>query len=188
MKSEGSNRIASLQVGLDNWFVRNLNGLKAVLRVTFGVMWLIDGLFKFNPQTADTVVQNINNAAQTQPSWLTPWFDFWSTTVSSNPSFFVLSTGVLELAIAFGLIFGFARKLTYTVSFFISLVIWSVPEGFGGPYGPGSTDIGTGIVYAIASLFLLLVNAAFGPSKYSIDGWIERRWTSWKRIAEIRSG
>ncbi len=183
----GRGRMLSLQVSLDNWFVRNLNALKTTMRVIFGIIWAIDGSFKFSPQTVDNVVQMINNAAQVQPSWLSPWFNFWSTTVNSNPRFFVLSTGILELAIAFGLIFGFARKLTYTVSFFISLVIWSVPEGFGGPYGPGSTDIGAGILYAIASLFLLLINATFGPSKYSLDNLIERRWPSWKRMAEIRS-
>jgi nitrite reductase (NO-forming) len=65
------------------------------------------------------------------------------------------------------------------------LIIWSVPEGFGGPYGPGSTDIGTGMVYAIVSFLLLVINAAFGPSRYSLDFIIERKWPRWKKIAEI---
>ena len=156
------------------------------MRIIFGIMWGIDGAFKFFPGTPAAMVQMINDASRGQPSWLAPWFNFWSTTVASNPSFFVYSTGVLELLISFGLIFGFARKISYTASFFIGLVIWSVPEGFGGPYGPGSTDIGIGIVYAIASLFLLLLNATFGPSRYSLDVAIEERWPFWKKVAEIR--
>lgn len=107
--------------------------------------------------------------------------------VSSNPAFYVYSTGILELALAFCLIFGFLRKPAYTVSLFLSLIIWSVPEGFGGPYGPGSTDIGTGIVYAIVSFMLLVINAAFGPARYSLDFLIERKWPRWRKIAEIRS-
>jgi nitrite reductase (NO-forming) len=67
------------------------------------------------------------------------------------------------------------------------LIIWSVPEGFGGPYGPGSTDIGTGIVYALASILFLVAMAAFGPSSLSLDSAIERKWPSWKRLAEIKS-
>lgn len=185
--THSKNPIAKTQVVLDNWFVRNLFSIKTALRLTFGVMWGIDGALKFSPGTTSSMVTLIGSAGKAQPSWLLPWFSFWSETVSSNPSFFVYSTGTLELAISFGLIFGFLRKITYTASFILGLVIWSVPEGFGGPYGAGSTDIGTGIVYAIVSVFLLLMNATFGPSKYSLDSLIESRFPAWRRVAEIRS-
>ncbi len=62
-----------------------------------------------------------------------------------------------------------------------------MPEGFGGPYGPSSTDIGTGIIYAFVFLLLMVINATFGPSRWSLDYAIERRWAAWTRIAEIRS-
>jgi thiosulfate dehydrogenase (quinone) large subunit len=64
--------------------------------------------------------------------------------------------------------------------------LWSVPEGYGGPYGPGSSDIGTGILYAIVAFMLLIINATFGPSRYSLDFLIERKWRWWKKIAEIK--
>lgn len=177
----------SLQVGLDNWFVRNVSALKAVLRVLFGIFWLIDGALKFQPGLVEAFPDMVKGAADGQPAWLAGWFSFWASTTSSNPAFFVYSTGILEVAIGACLILGFLRKLAYTASFFVSLVIWSVPEGFGGPYGPGSTDIGTGIVYALASLLFLIVNAVFGPSPYSLDYQLEKRLPWWKRIAEIRS-
>src|SRR3989454_6227948 len=179
--------MASIQVFLDNWFVRHLGALKTTMRVIFGVVWTVDGAFKFQPGFADSLAQMISDAGQGQPSWLQPWFGFWSQTVSANPGFFVTTIGVLELALGFGLLLGFMRKVAYAAGFFLSLVIWSVPEGFGGPYGPSSTDIGTGIIYAFVFLLLMIINAAFGPSRWSLDYAIERRWPAWKKASEIRS-
>ena len=61
----------------------------------------------------------------------------------------------------------------------------SVPEGFGGPYGPGSTDIGTGIIYSFVFLALIMINAISETSKFSLDYFIERRFQLWKRVAEF---
>ena len=175
-----------MTLNVDNWFVRNLLALKTIVRIIFGIFWAIDGALKFAPGFVDSFSTVIKDAASGQPSWLAGWFSFWASITSSNPSFYVLSIGLIELALAFGIIFGFLRKLSYTVSLLLSLIIWSVPEGFGGPYGPGSTDIGTGMVYAIVSFMLLVMNAAFGPSRYSLDFIIERKWPRWKKIAEIK--
>src|SRR2546426_293689 len=136
---------------------------------------------------ADSLAQMISDAGQGQPSWLQPWFAFWSQTVGANPGFFITTIGALELALGFALLLGFMRKVAYTAGIFLSLIIWSVPEGFGGPYGPSSTDIGTGIIYAIVFLLLMIINAAFGPSRWSLDYAIERRWPAWKKVSEIRS-
>ncbi len=161
--------------------------MKTAMRVIFGIVWAIDGALKFQPGVSNSMVDMINSAAQGQPAWLSPWFSFWSQTVSTNPSFFVYSVGVFELALAFALIFGFLRKIAYAGGFLLSFVIWSVPEGFGGAYGPGSTDIGTGIIYAFVFLFVMITNAAFGSSRLSLDHLIEKRFPSWKKLAEIRS-
>ncbi|TLZ81480.1 MAG: DoxX family membrane protein [Methanobacteriota archaeon] len=179
--------MASIQVFLDNWFVRHLGSLKTTVRVIFGVVWTIDGAFKFQPGFADSLAQMISDAGQGQPSWLQPWFGFWSQTVSANPGFFATTIGLLELALGIALLLGFMRKVAYTAGIFLSLIIWSVPEGFGGPYGPSSTDIGTGIIYAFVFLLLMIINATFGPSRGSLDYAIERRWPAWKKVSEIRS-
>jgi nitrite reductase (NO-forming) len=171
---------------IDNWFSRNLSSLKTVVRIIFGVFWAIDGALKFYPGFVNTFPNLIKDAALGQPSWLAGWFSFWASTTSMNPAFYVYSSRLLEVALAFCLIFGLMRKLSYTVSLFLSLVIWSVPEGFGGPYGPSSSDIGTGIVYALVSLMLLLINATFGPSRHSLDFFIEKKWPWWKKVAEIK--
>ncbi len=181
-----STGVARLQESADNWFVRHAGALKSVMRIVFGVVWGIDGLLKFQPGVSDSLAGMISDAGQGQPAWLQPWFAFWSQTVSSNPGFFTTTIGLLEVALALALLLGFLRKLAYTGGFFLSLVIWSVPEGFGGPYGPGSTDIGTGIIYAFVFLFLMVVAATYGPSRWSLDYRIERRWPAWRRLAEFR--
>ncbi len=179
--------MASLQTSLDNWFVRNLIPTKTAMRIIIGVVWGIDGALKFQPGVAEALPGMISDAAQGQPDWLAPWFQFWSQAVSTNPAFFVDTIGLLELALSFSLLVGFLRKIAYTGGFLLSLLIWSVPEGLGGPYGPSSTDIGTGIIYAFIFLFLLIINAGFGSSRYSLDHLIERRWPAWGKAAEIRS-
>lgn len=169
----------------DNWFVRRIHQIKTIVRIVFGVFWLIDGVLKFSPNLVQAFPDMVRSAAAGQPSWLAGWFSSWASVVSSNPSFFVYSIGIVEILIAFCIITGFMRKITYLVTFFISLLIWSVPEGFGGPYGPGSTDIGTGVVYALTSFLLLIINATSGTSRYSLDRFIESRFPAWKRIAEV---
>ena len=164
---------------------RRREEVKSLVRIVFGVVWLIDGLLKFQPGMPAVFVQLIHAAGQGQPGWLMPWFNFWANTVASNPGFWVMLIGTGELLLGLALVFGVVRKLAYIIGFFFSLVIWSVPEGFGGPYGPSSTDIGTGVIYAIVFLMLMLINAGYGTSKYSLDALIERRIKWWGKIAEF---
>ena len=177
---------AHAQERVDSWIVRHLGLLKSSLRILFGVFWAIDGALKFQPGLISNFPQMVTGAGQGQPAWLSGWFTFWASQASAHPTLLVYGTGILELALAFSLLFGFLRKVAYTGGIVLSLFIWAVPEGFGGPYGPGSTDIGTGIVYAIAFLLLMALNATYGPSKLSLDYLIERRWPGWQRYAEIR--
>lgn len=152
----------------------------------FGIIWGIDGLFKFWPGLVSTFPSMVQQVASGQPNWLQGWFSFWIAQASSNPALIVYSTGALELLLAFCLIAGFARKTAYGGGAILSLLIWAVPEGFGGPYGPGATDIGTGIVYAMAFLFLIILNASNGTNPYSLDSIIEKKIKWWKVLAEVR--
>ena len=176
----------ALHYRLDRWFVRNSLKLSRTFAIVFGLIWGIDGGLKFMGGAVSALPDMISSAAAGQPSWLQPWFSFWASQVSTNPTFWVYLTGVLELALAFALIAGFMRKTAYTGGFMLSLFIWAVPEGFGGPYGPTSTDIGTGIVYAMVFLFLLLLNATHGTNPYTLDAKIEKKAKWWKTFAELK--
>jgi nitrite reductase (NO-forming) len=167
------------------WWGRNARELKTLFRVVFGIIWLIAGAFKFAPGLVDDFPGMVTDAGAGQPAWLAPWFDFWASQATANPALWVYLTGVFELAVGLSLVFGFMRKIGYLGGAILSMFIWAVPEGFGGPYGSGSTDIGGGVVYAMAFLMLIVINVAYGPSHWSLDYLIEGRWPGWAKIAEF---
>lgn len=168
------------------WLVQHSEGLKTAFRVVFGLVWLLDGSLKFAPGLVGQFPGLVTQAGHRQPAWLQPWFSFWAAQAAGNPAFWVYFTGTLELALAFCLLFGFLRKIAYVGGILLSLLIWAVPEGFGGPYGPGATDIGTGIVYGVLFLALITLNAGYGPSRWSLDFYIEERWPRWGAWAEFQ--
>ncbi|MCL5115225.1 MAG: hypothetical protein M1528_01700 [Candidatus Marsarchaeota archaeon] len=164
------------------WLHRNPAKFARSIEILFGVIWGIDGTFKFIPGVVQAFPNLLLQASSGQPAWLSGWFSFWSHATMSNPAIFVYSVGFLELALAFCLIFGFMRKIGYAGGFVLSLLIWSVPEGFGGPYGPGSTDIGTGIIYAVVFLLLMAISLANKENRASLDYIIGRRFRVWRRL------
>lgn len=181
---EESNARLLIEKGSRNWVVRNVSWLKSFIRFILGIVWLIDGYLKFSPGLVDSFSALIKSEGQ--PSWLQPWFNFWSSVTSANAAPFVYSIGTLEVVLGVGLVLGFMRKIAYLGGMVLSLLIWAIPEGFGGPYGPGSTDIGTGVIYSFLFLSLIIINTISGPSKYSLDFLIERKYSFWKRVAEFR--
>jgi len=64
-------------------------------------------------------------------------------------------------------------------------MIWSIVEGFGGPYKSGSTDIGAAIMYALTFVTIIIVESSSNYSKYSLDALIERKLNGWKHLAEF---
>ncbi len=155
------------------------------LRVIFGLVWLIDGALKFQPGIPSVFPSLIQNVSIGQPAWLMPWFNYWHGVVGANPVFWVYLIGTGEILLALGLIFGFMKKITYSAGIMLSLLIWAVPEGFGGPYGPSSTDIGTGIIYALLFVALIVINKVEHPNRYSFDYFIGKKIRWWHRIAEF---
>lgn len=105
--------------------------------------------------------------------------------VSANPALILYLVGALEVVLGLVLIIGFMRKLTYLGGIILSLLIWSIDEGFGGPYGPGSTDIGAAIIYVFVFFALVIIDASSAPSRYSLDAIIERKVKGWSKLAEL---
>ncbi len=164
---------------------KHRTGFKVFIRVIFGIVWLIDGILKFQPGMIQAFPQLVQAGGTGQPAWLMPWFTFWFNVVSQNPAFWVYLIGTSELLLGIALILGLARKFSYSMGIILSLLLWSVPEGFGGPYGIGSTDIGTGIIYAFVFLALILINTEFGTSKYSLDSILEKKIGWWRKLSEF---
>lgn len=174
--------------GETNWWVRHARSLKTVFRMLLGIAWLTDGILKFTSGFVNNFLSAVQLSQSNAPAWLSGWFSFWAAAATQHSTAIVYTVGVLEIALGSALLLGFLRKLAYAGGVLLALLIWAVPEGFGGPYqtGSGGTDIGTGVIYAIAFLGLILINATYGPSRFSLDYYIERRFPAWARIAEFR--
>jgi len=159
---------------------------KDALRISFGIIWLIDAVLKWLPGFRSGYMNAIMGEAQGQPGWLKPWFDFWINFQHPRVTLFAYLVAVVETLIALALIAGFARKVTYISAIVFSLLIWGTAEGFGGPYTSGASDIGTAIIYAVVFAALLALSYYAGPSRYSADYYIEKRISWWWKIAETR--
>jgi uncharacterized membrane protein YphA (DoxX/SURF4 family) len=172
-----------------NWWVRHVRSLKTIFRVLLGIAWFTDGILKFTSGFVNSFLGSVQASQANAPGWLSGWFSFWATQASSNAAAIVYTVGTFEIALGLALLFGFMRKIAYIGGVVLGLLIWAVPEGFGGPYqtGAGGTDIGTGIIYAIAFLGLIVINAMYGPSRFSLDFYIERKFPRWAKLAEFGS-
>jgi len=152
----------------------------AYLRIAFGVIWSVDAALKWQPAFQANFSQIVAGVAQGQPGFLSWWFAIWQVIVSGRAPIFALLTATTETYLAFALIAGFARKFTYAIGIAYGLFVWSVAEGFGGPYMPGTTtDVGAAIIYSLVFWALFLVDAG----RMSVDRLIAARVPAWRRIS-----
>ena len=142
-------------------------------RIIFGLVWVVDAILKWQPQFQNTFVDQVTAARDGQTGLIQGWISFWAGVVTINPLLFARIEATTETALAVFLILGIFSNLTFIVGIFVSLSIWTIPEGFGGPYMPGSsTDIGTAFPYALLFAVLLFLSAG---SYYGLDQWFTSR-------------
>ncbi len=173
-------------VEADNWFELHAFSISRVMEIVFGLIWGIDAALKFRPEFIYNYSMLIAEGGKMQPQWFSGWFTMWANITSSNPALFAYFIIACESLLALSLILGIARKIGYGLGFIFSLLIWSIPEGLGLTYGPSATNIGSGIIFALVFVFLALISSIYGPNKYTVDFYIEKKLHVWKDIAEIR--
>lgn len=156
----------------------------AAIRIIFGVVFAIDAFLKWRPGFASSFLSQVTAAAQGQPGWLLPWFHFWARVIGFAPSPFAYLSAAVESMIALALLFGLARQVTYFAAAAYTFFLWAIPEGFGGPYKGGATDIGTGIIYVILFVALYQLDTLADESPWSLDPVIERRFPPWRALSE----
>jgi nitrite reductase (NO-forming) len=156
----------------------------ALLRVAFGLVWAIDAVLKWLPGFRDSFGAMLDEASKGQPGWLRPWFDLWTGLPHGEVTTLAYLSAITETFLAVALLTGFARKSTYVIGAGYSLMVWATGEGFGGPYGSGSTDVGAALIYAIVFAALLIIDRR-GPDPYSVDAQLERRLSWWHYLAEV---
>ena len=141
----------------------------AVLRIIFGLVWLVDAWFKWQPDFINQFTTYLTGTLDGQPAAVQAWINFWINVVNVDPHVFAHFVAIAETAIALGLIFGVFSNLTNVGGALLAIVIWSTAEGFGGPYTAGSTDIGSAVIYALVFAGLFLANAGLA---WGLDAWL----------------
>jgi len=155
----------------------------ALLRIAFGVVWAIDATFKWKPAFQNNFVGYIQETLDSQPAMIQAWLNFWVKFVSINPLLFARIIALAETGIAIGLILGLFSNLVYAGGALLAFTIWAVPEGFGGPYAAGSTDIGAGIIYVLVFIGLFLLSAG---SNYGLDEKISPKLGRWRFLSSTQ--
>ena len=155
------------------------------LRLVFGLVWGIDAYLKWQPSFIHDYASNVASGADGQPSWLRPWFRFWRHLVKFDPHLLAYATAAIETVIAVRVILGLARRAVYIGGIIWSVAIWTIPEGFGGSFLSGATDIGTAVMYALVFAALYsLETLPTATGAWSLDRVIERALPAWRVIAE----
>ncbi len=167
------------------WVRTHMAPLRYSIRVLFGTLWGFDGALKFLPNTAFWFQERMIMVGIGQPAWLAGWFSFWLAQANAYGTLDVALIAAVELSLCVSLILGVLRKVAYVGGIAMSLLIWAVPEGFGGPYDEGTFDIGVGIIYAVVFLSLILLDADHRSNWRTLDARMEARWPRWARWAEV---
>jgi thiosulfate dehydrogenase (quinone) large subunit len=148
-----------------------------IIRLLFGAIWGIDATLKWLPGFRDQYLSMVQAAGQGQPSWLAPFFHFMVSAVRPAPGLFAILTALAETAICLSLLLGVAQRAGFIFGGAFAVLIWGAGEGFGGPYGMGSTDIGCAIMYTVLFVALAVaVPRAVRAAAPSLDAGLVRRW------------
>lgn len=154
------------------------------VRLLFGVVFAFDAMLKWLPGYRQTFLSQLKDAAAGQPAWLEGWFHFWIGLQSSAPLLFAVLTAVTETSLAAVLLLGVARRAGYILGIAYMSMVWSVGEGFGGPYTPGATDVGTAVPYVVLFTALLTFAPPARDECLSLDRILIGRWPWWRMLAE----
>jgi hypothetical protein len=137
-------------------------------RWLFGLLWVFDAFWKWQPYFLEHGVDNLVQSQQGQPAWIVTYIQFFIDLIHSvGPLAFGLFAAIIETVLAASLLF--KKRLDYMlpIGFIYSFGLWTTAEGWGGPYGPGFTGnrgdiLGTAIIYCFIFLYLMVIYPPFG--------------------------
>ena len=137
---------------------------RLVLRVGFGLLWLLDGLLQAQPgMAAGLPSQVIEPTAASSPLWVQHLVNWAGTTWSYHPIQAGAATVWIQAGIGLWLVAaprGPLSRLGGVVSLGWGLVVWVFGESFGGIFAPGLSWLtgapGAALVYCVAGALLAL--------------------------------
>ncbi|HEX6451185.1 MAG TPA: SCO family protein [Trebonia sp.] len=139
------------------------------LRVSFGVLWLLDGILQAQPQMpAGLPSQVIAPAAQSSPDWVRQLVNWGATGWSYHPVQAAAAAVWVQVGIGLWLLVaarGRWSRLAGAASAVWGLLVWVFGESFGGIFGPGVSWLtgapGAATLYVVAGVLLALPASAW---------------------------
>src|SRR5579862_7741020 len=153
----GSSTIGIEALGEEPW-------ARKVLRVGFGLLWLLDGFLQLQPAMPIGLPTNVMTpAAATSPLWVRHLVNVGVTIWNNHPIAAATSAVWIQLGIGAWLLVAPRGRWSRTggiVSFGCALVVWVFGEAFGGMFAPGASWLfglpGAVLIYAVAGLLVAL--------------------------------
>jgi cytochrome oxidase Cu insertion factor (SCO1/SenC/PrrC family) len=135
---------------------------RQLLRIGFGVIWIVDGLLQAQPAMAEGLPsQVIQPAAASSPGWVQHIVNWAGTSWSYHPIQAGASAVWIQIGIGVWLITappGLWSRLAGLASAGWALVVWVFGEAFGGIFAPGLTWLfggpGAAVFYLAAGLLI----------------------------------
>lgn len=135
-----------------------------VLRIGFGLLWLLDGILQAQPQMAAGLPSDVIEPSTTgSPAWVLHLVNWAGTSWSYHPVQAAAATVWIQAGIGLWLIVarkGAMSRLAGLASVGWGLVVWVFGESFGGIFAPGLTWLfgapGAAFIYAVAGALLVL--------------------------------
>jgi hypothetical protein len=150
---------------------------RRVLRIGFGVLWIVDGLLQAQPgMPAGLPSRVLAPSAAGSPGWVAHVVNFGAQIWSGDPVEAAAGAVWIQLGIGIWLVSVSSRRwsrLAGLVSAGWGLVVWVFGEAFGGVLGPNASWLtgapGAALFYCVAGALLAL------PARYWRDPQLGRR-------------
>ncbi len=137
---------------------------RQVLRIGFGLLWILDGILQAQPGMAVGLPsQVIEPTAQSSPTWVQHLVNWAGTTWSYHPIQAAAAAVWIQVGIGVWLLLarnGRLSQLGASAAVGWGLVVWVFGESFGGIFAPGLSWLtgapGAALCYSVAAALLLL--------------------------------
>ena len=146
---------------------------RTVLRVGFGLLWLLDGFLQAQPQMAGGLpAQVIAPAAQGSPAWVLHLVNWGGTVWSYHPIEAGAATVWIQVGIGAWLLVathGQLSRLAGLAGVGWGLIVWVFGEAFGSVFVPGQTFLfgtpGSALCYVLAGALIALPDRAWATRR-----------------------
>ena len=163
---------------------------RQVLRIGFGVLWILDGLLQAQPAMPLGLATNVTQpAADGSPGWVRGLVDFAARGWTYHPVSAAAAAVWIQVGIGIWLLTaarGPWSRLGGLASVGWGLVVWIFGEAFGGIFAPGLSWLfgapGAALLYAVAGALIALPDRAWPGAGSAGACWPARAcsWPGWR--------